>query len=116
MTTLTPAKTSEAARMLVLRRVAKHHERFVYIATSRQRTSSSVELSPSPRTTLRKILYFPMGPFGETDPSTRSESSGQRVRGLRFQDRAAPRQSARADLFATLLFYLPAASAPLASR
>jgi len=32
MTTLTPARTSEAAKMLVLRRVAKHHERLTYIA------------------------------------------------------------------------------------
>jgi len=32
MTTLTPARTSEAAKMLVLRRVAKHHERMAYIA------------------------------------------------------------------------------------
>jgi len=32
MTTLTPARTSEAAKMLVLRRVAKHHERLAYIA------------------------------------------------------------------------------------
>jgi len=32
MTTLTPVKTSEAARMLALRRVAKHHERMAYIA------------------------------------------------------------------------------------
>ena len=32
MTTLTPARTSEVARMLVLRRVVKHHERLAYIA------------------------------------------------------------------------------------
>ena len=32
MTTLTPARTSEAAKMLVLRRVAKHHESLAYIA------------------------------------------------------------------------------------
>ena len=32
MTTLTLVKTSEAAKMLVLRRVAKHHERMAYIA------------------------------------------------------------------------------------
>jgi len=32
MTTLTPARTSEAAKMLVLKRVAKHHERMAYIA------------------------------------------------------------------------------------
>ena len=32
MTTLTPVKTSEARKMLVLRRVAKHHERMAYIA------------------------------------------------------------------------------------
>jgi len=32
MTTLTPARTSEAAKMLVLKQVAKHHERLAYIA------------------------------------------------------------------------------------
>jgi len=32
MTTLTPVKTSYVAKMLVLRRVAKHHERMTYIA------------------------------------------------------------------------------------
>ena len=32
MTTLTPVNTSEAARMLALRRVVKHHERLAYIA------------------------------------------------------------------------------------
>jgi len=32
MTTLTPVRTSEAARMLVFRRAAKHHERMAYIA------------------------------------------------------------------------------------
>ena len=31
MTTLTPARTSEAAKMLVLRRVVKHHDRLAYI-------------------------------------------------------------------------------------
>ena len=32
MTALTPARTSEAAKMLVLKRVAKRHERMAYIA------------------------------------------------------------------------------------
>jgi len=41
MTKLTPARTSEAARMLVLRRVAKHHERLAYIA---QLESENIEL------------------------------------------------------------------------
>ena len=31
MTTLTPVKTSEAAKTLVLRRVAKHHERIALL-------------------------------------------------------------------------------------
>jgi len=64
MTTLTPARTSEAAKTLVLRRVAKHHERLAYIA---KLEAENIELRRA-LAEARERLYkksgtFPMGPF-----------------------------------------------------
>jgi len=78
MTTLTPVKTSEAAKMLVLRRVAKHHEHMAYMAKLEaenielRRGLAGSEYASEKSLTSRRV------PFGETDPSIRSEPSSAR--------------------------------------
>ena len=62
MTTLTAVKTSEAAKMLVLKRVAKHHERMAYIA---KLEAENIELrralSEVRERLYKKILSIPDG-------------------------------------------------------
>ena len=64
MTTLTPARSSEAARMLALRGVAKHHERLAYIAKlEAEYIELNRALAEARETTLQKILAISTGPF-----------------------------------------------------
>ena len=64
MTTLTLVKTSEAARILVLWRVAKHQERLAYIAKLEAENIELRRALAEARERLsQKILNIATGPF-----------------------------------------------------